>query len=101
MMAILLLAAAGFAVASNQSGLVFEIEQSRETFIDLQNHIAAAATVATGGAAKGSKLFTQEGDRAVSALPGMDVDSGFVDKPHSAVDYSRSSSHQWVNCGVN
>src|SRR5262249_48317264 len=91
---ILLLAAAGLAVASDQARLVFKIEQGRETLVDLEDNVAASAAVTAGGAAGRAILFAPEGNRAVTALAGLHIDSGFVDKPHNRQDYSRFSGRR-------
>src|SRR5215475_14253566 len=57
--AILLLAATGLTVASDQARLVFKIEQGRETLVDLEDNVAASAAVTAGGAAERAILFAQ------------------------------------------
>src|SRR5690348_8532796 len=81
-MAVLLLAAPGFSVARDQTRVVFEIEQSRETLVNLENHVAAAPAVAPGGAAEGTILLAQERDRAVTPLAGRHEDPRFIDELH-------------------
>ena len=82
-MSILLLAAAGFAVARDQARLVLEIEQRGHALVDFKDNAAAAPTVATRGTAKGPILLAQESDRTVATLAGLHVNSGFVDKAHN------------------
>ena len=84
-MAVLLLAAARFAVARDQARLVFEIEQRREPLVDLEDHVAAAAAVAAGRTAEGTILFAQERDRAVAAFAGVHEDPRFIDKRTSSL----------------
>ena len=82
--AVLLLAAARFAIAGDQARLELEVEEGGEALVDLQNHVAAAAAVAAGGTAEGTILFAQEGNRAVAALAGLNINPGFVDKSHGS-----------------
>ncbi len=87
-MAILLLAAARFAVAGDQAGLVLEVEEGGKSFVNLENHVAAASAVTAGGSAKRAVFLAEERDCAVPALAGLHINSGFVDKAHTrAKDY--------------
>ena len=80
--AVLILAAAGSAVARDQPRLVLEVQQRGHALVDLEDHVAAAPAVAAGGAAEGPVLFAQECDRTVAALAGVHEDSGLVDESH-------------------
>src|SRR5271156_1319229 len=60
LMTILLLAAAGFAVARDQPRLVLEIEQSRESLIALEDNAPAPASIAARRSAEGAEFFAQE-----------------------------------------
>jgi hypothetical protein len=82
--AILLLTAARVTIAGDQSWLIFEVEQGREAFIDLEDHTSATTTVTTGRAAEGPVFFTQKSNRAVTSLAGVNEHSRFVDEPHTA-----------------
>src|SRR6266481_5839643 len=60
LMAVLLLAAARFAVARNKARLVLKVEQGRKSFVDLEDHVAAAAPVATRGTAERAEFLAQK-----------------------------------------
>src|SRR5258707_9811047 len=49
---VLFLAAAGLAVFRDQTRLIFEIEQRRQAFVDLEDYAAAAPAVAARGSAE-------------------------------------------------
>ena len=86
LMAVLLLAAAGLAVARDETRRVFEIEQGGEALVHFENNVAAAAAITARRSAEGPELFAQKCDRAVTAFAGLYIDSGFVDKPHVRVE---------------
>src|SRR6202167_3890304 len=79
---VLLLAATGLAVFRDQTRLIFEIEQRREAFIDLEDYAAAASAVAARRPAERPVLLAQKRDSTVAALPGVHEYPGFIDKSH-------------------
>jgi hypothetical protein len=79
---ILFLAAARLAVFRDQPRLIFEIEQRRQTLIDLEDYAAAAPAVAARGPAERPVLLAQKRDRTVAAFPGVHEYPGFIDKSH-------------------
>src|SRR5260221_4311402 len=60
---VLFLAAAAFAVFRNQTRLIFEIEQGREAFIDLEDYAAAAPAIADRRPAERPILLAQKVNR--------------------------------------
>src|ERR1700722_16789529 len=84
-MTVLFLAAAGLAVFRDQTRLIFEIEQRREAFIDLEDYAAAPPAVAARGSAERPILLAQKRDSTVAALPGVHEYTGFIDKSHGGL----------------
>src|SRR5208283_461075 len=83
--AVLFLAAAGFAVFRDQTRLIFEIEQRREAFIDLEDYAAAAPAVAARRSAERPVFLAQKRDCTVAALAGVHEYPGFIDESHGGV----------------
>src|SRR5208283_3462623 len=81
-MTVLFLAAAAFAVFRDQARLIFEIEQRRQAFIDLEDYAAAAPAVAARRSAERPEFLAQKRDCTVAALPGVHEYPGFIDKSH-------------------
>src|SRR5579872_3857707 len=81
-LAVLLLAAARFAVARDEARLVFEVKQRRHTLVHFEDDAAAAAAVAARRPAKGAILLAQERDRAIAALACMHEYTCLIDKSH-------------------
>jgi hypothetical protein len=82
---VLFLAATAFAVFRDQTRLIFEIEQRRQAFIDLEDYAAAVSAVAARRPAERPVLLAQKCDRAVAALAGVHEYPGFIDKSHGSV----------------
>ena len=81
-LAVLLLAAAAFAVACDQSRLIFEIEERRHSLVDFEDDAAATAAIAAGRPAHRAIFFAQECDGAITALARVHEDTCLIDKPH-------------------
>ncbi len=85
---VLFLAAAAFAVFRDQTRLIFEIEQRRQAFIDLEDYAAAAPAIAARRAAERPILLAQKRNSTVAALPGVHEYPGFINKSHyTATNY--------------
>ena len=83
-------AAAGLAVLGEEMLLVAIVDQGVEALDRLGDHVAAAAAVAAARAAELDELLAAEGDAAVAAGTGADLDAGVVEELHRR----RSGEHR-------
>ncbi len=61
-------------------GAVPKIEEGGELAVGPQKHIPAFSPVAAVGTSAGNVFFPAKADTAVSAIAGLNEDSGFIDK---------------------
>ena len=61
------------------------VDQRVEAIDRLDQHIAALAAIAAIGAAEFDVLLAAEGDDAIAAVSGLQVDLGFVEEFHDAI----------------
>ena len=74
--------AAATAVDGLKQTLVLEVQQGLEVGVGLQQHVAAAAAVAAGGATGRNVFLAAERHDAVAATAGLDGDAGLIDELH-------------------
>ena len=79
---VLFLATSRLAVLRDQPRLIFEIEQRRQAFIDLENYAPTAPAIAARGPAERPILLAQKRNRPIAALPGVHEYPGFINKSH-------------------
>jgi hypothetical protein len=78
----LMLAAPGFAVARDQPGLIFEIQQGRQSFVDLQYYVSTTTAIPAGRATERPVFLAQKRHRTIAALAGVNVNSSLIDEAH-------------------
>lgn len=68
------------AIVGDQAGFVELADEIVQVVVGLEDHAAAATTVAAARPALGTVGFAREGDRAFSTVPGAGVNFDFVNK---------------------
>jgi CheY-like chemotaxis protein len=81
-LAVLVFAAAVFAVLSAQKPLVFEVEQRRQAEVSFEDYIASIASIAAGGPAQRFVLLAAHRDRTVATATALDLERDFIYEAH-------------------
>jgi len=85
------------AAAGAELALVAEIQQRVELAGADEHHVAALAAVAAAGAAARDEFLPPEGDAAVAAGAGPDLDGGVIDE-HDPINHLKKKKYRRSAC---